>query len=147
MSSALRPQSFANHRAFPPLYYVAAGLVLVVDAGHRIWLAFGVPGFWSVWSALAGVALVLVWAASRGLPQLVQDRVIRHEMQLRLERLLGPARRADIERLELPQRIALRFASDAELPALFERVLKGELARPDDIKRAVGDWQADWLRV
>ncbi|NOT32172.1 MAG: hypothetical protein HOP15_17130, partial [Planctomycetes bacterium] len=66
---------------------------------------------------------------------------------LRLERLLGPARRAEIERLELPQRIALRFASDEELPGLFERVLKGGFAKPDDIKRGVRNWQADWLRV
>jgi len=146
-STSIRPQSFENHRAYPPAHYIAAGLVLLIDAGHRAILAFGAPGFWSAWSALAGLALVLVWAASRGRAQLVQDRVIRLEMQLRLERLLGPARRADLERLELPQRIALRFASDAELPALLERVLKGELTHPDDIKRAVRDWQADWLRV
>ncbi len=146
-SPAIRPQSFQNHRAIPAASYLLAGLVLAADAGHRAWLAFGAPGLWSICSALAGMALVIVWYASRRRAQIVQDRVIRLEMQLRLERLLGPARRAEIEHLELPQRIALRFAGDEELPALFERVRKGEFAKPDDIKRSVKNWQADWLRV
>jgi hypothetical protein len=146
-SPSVRPQSFQNHRAIPPVSYLLAGLVLAVDAGHRAWLAFGAPGLWSVWSALVGMALVIVWYASRRRAQIVQDRVIRLEMQLRLERLLGPARRADFERLELPQRIALRFAGDEELPKLLERVLAGQLVAPDDLKREVKSWQADWLRV
>jgi hypothetical protein len=147
MSSTNRPQSFSNHRAIPPAYYFLAGLVLVVEFGHRIWLAFGAPSFWSVWSVLTGAALLAVWFASRRCAQIVQDRVIRLEMQLRLERLLGTARGADFARLELPQRIALRFAGDEELPKLLERVLAGQLVRPDDIKREVKSWQADWLRV
>ena len=142
-----RPQSFANHRAIPPATFLLAGLVLLVQAGRATWLAVGTPGFWSAWSALAWIALLVVWFASRRRAQIVQDRLIRLEMQLRLERLLGAARRADFERLTLPQRIALRFAGDAELPGLFERTLAGEFARPDDLKRAVKDWQADWLRV
>jgi hypothetical protein len=43
--------------------------------------------------------------------------------------------------------IALRFAGDAELPSLVERTLQGEFARPRDIKRAVTDWQSDYLRA
>jgi len=143
----VRPQTFANHRAMPPAYYLLAGLVLLVETVHRAWLALHAPDFWSVWSVLVGCALIVVWVASRMRAQLVQDRVIRLETQLRFERVLGAAHRADIERLTLPQRIALRFAGDAELPALVERVLKGELVEQDDIKRAVKDWQADWLRV
>lgn len=146
-AASIKPQSFANHRAIPPLLFLAAGLVLLVEAGHRIWVAIGAPDFWSVWSALVGMALLVVWAASRFRAQIVQDRVIRLEMQLRLERVLGAARRADIAQLELPDIIALRFASDAELPALFDEVAAGKFAKPDDIKRRVKDWQADWLRV
>jgi len=147
MSSNSRPQSFANHRAIPPLDWMLAGLVLLVETLHRAWLALAAPQFWNLWSVLVGGALIAVFLASRRRAQIVQDRVIRLEMQLRLERLLGAGRKADIERLTLPQRIALRFAGDAELPALFERTLRGELARPADVKRAVKDWQADWLRV
>lgn len=147
MSAIVRPQSYANHRAIPPASYLLAGLVLAVEAGHRLWLALGTPDFWTIWGALAWVALFLTWAASRLRARIVQDRVVRLEMQLRLERLLGPGRRADIARLELPQLVALRFEGDALLPGLVERVLAGELVRPNDIKRAVKDWQADWLRV
>ncbi len=148
MSSALaRPQSFANHRAFPPLWFFLIGLVLMVEAGQRAWLAFQAPGFWSVWAVLVALAWFGVWVASRMRAQIVQDRVIRLEMELRLERLLGPARRAEVAKLELDQLIALRFAGDAELPALLARVTAGELVRRDDIKRGVKDWQADWLRV
>jgi hypothetical protein len=45
------------------------------------------------------------------------------------------------------QLIALRFAGDAELPGLVERTLKGEFEKPRDIKAAITDWQADWLRA
>lgn len=146
-TEAPRPQSFQNHRAWPPPLYLAAGFVLLVEACHRAWLAVKEPGLWALWSALAGSALLVVWNESRRRAQIVQDRVIRLEMSLRLERLLGPARRGDVERVELPQLIALRFASDAELPALLDEVLAGRLAKPDDIKRRVIDWQRDWLRV
>ena len=47
----------------------------------------------------------------------VQNRVIRLEMTLRLQRILGPAAAADaLAKLPLGRLIALRFASDAELP-------------------------------
>lgn len=148
MSASLdRPQSFANHRALPSPAYLLAGLVLAVEFGHRAWIAYRHPAFWNLFAGFLGVALLVVWYASRRRAQIVQDRVIRLEMQLRLERLLGPARRGEIARLALDHLVALRFASDAELPALVGAVLEGELASPDDIKRRVKDWQADWLRV
>ena len=54
---------------------------------------------------------------------------------------------ADIERLGLGQLIALRFASDAELPALIDEVLAQGIRSRDEIKEKVKDWQADWMRV
>lgn len=141
------PQTFANHRAIPPASYLAAGLVLLVFTARRAWLAALDPGFDSVLFALVGLALLVTWHHARTRAMRVQDRVIRLEMRLRLERLLGPERRADVERLALDQLIALRFASDEELPALFEQVLAGRIVEPKEIKRGVKGWQADWLRV
>ena len=44
-------------------------------------------------------------------------------------------------------RFALRFAGDAEMPGLVQRVLSGELTRSRQIKGAITDWQADWQRA
>jgi len=100
-----------------------------------------------MWHATAAAALLVVWFAGRRNALVVQDRVIRLEMRLRLERVLPPSQRGDVDRLSLGQLVALRFAGDAELPALVADVLRENIASRDDIKRRVKDWQADWLRV
>jgi hypothetical protein len=43
--------------------------------------------------------------------------------------------------------VGLRFAPDDELPELVRRVLGGELAGRNDIKRAVRNWRADHQRI
>jgi uncharacterized protein DUF6526 len=152
-NAAERPQTYANHRAALPAIWMAAGIVILIDIGRRAWLAFHErslgPDHWLVhlWYVVLLSAVLVVWYQSRRRAQIVQDRVIRLEMRVRLERVLGGARRADIERLTVPQLVGLRFASDAELPALVEDVLAGRLTGQDEIKRRVKDWQADWLRV
>lgn len=140
----MKSQTYANHRALPSIPFALAGVALLTWAGFNLWQAVRAPscGAW-----LAGVgtcALLVVWFATRRNAQTVQDRLIRLEMQVRLNRLM-PNR--DLAALVLPQVIALRFASDQELPTLVERTIKGELRTPDEIKRAITDWQADWLRV
>ena len=69
----------------------------------------------------------------------LQDRIIRLEVHGRLERL---GRGAGFSRLTTRQIVALRFASDAEIPALLDRALAENLTA-DQIKAAVTDWQAD----
>jgi hypothetical protein len=140
------PQTYANHRAIPPQSFIVAGLVFATSiVWHGIVLARA-PSTDAVIGLLVALALMTVLFASRRNAQIMQDRIIRLEMRLRLERLLPPARHADLDRLSLPQLIALRFASDAELPALVERALAGSLA-PNAIKRQITVWQSDWLRV
>jgi hypothetical protein len=43
--------------------------------------------------------------------------------------------------------VALRFASDAELPELVRDVLEGRLTTQKAIKQRVKDWQGDYLRA
>jgi hypothetical protein len=147
------PQTYANHRAKLPGLWLAAGVVILLDVLRRGWLAWHEralgAGRWAVdlWYVVLLSAVLVVWYESRRRAQIVQDRVIRLEMRLRLERVLGTARRSDVERLSVPQLVGLRFASDAELEALVDDVLAGRVTKQDDIKRRVKDWQADWLRV
>ena len=77
----------------------------------------------------------------------VQDRVIRLEERLRLERILPDELRSGIGQLTTDQLIGLRFASDAELAGLVRRVLAGELTDRRSIKQAVENWCADHQRI
>ena len=99
---------------------------------------------------LQGVALVMLAVAvllgvfiTRAYALRLQDRIIRLEMQTRLTRL---GRGDEMSRLDLRQLIALRFASDAELPPLMARAVAEKLTA-DQIKRAITNWQGDYLRT
>jgi len=140
----MKSQSYANHRALPKPIFVVAGVAILTWAGFNLWQAVGHPSCGAWLAAVGTTALLPVWFGARRNAQIMQDRIIRLEMHVRLARLL-PGR--DVSVLTLPQLVALRFASDREMPALVERTLAGELTTPDSIKRAVTDWQADWLRV
>jgi hypothetical protein len=143
----LRPQSFATHRNFPALFFrVATPLVLVS-------LALAVAVLWRERSLvgialLAGsVAMVVCLLAARVMANTVQDRVIRLEMRLRLLEVLPSDLHPRIADLSLRQLVGLRFASDRELPDLVARCLSGELKGSEAVKRAVRDWQPDFLRA
>jgi hypothetical protein len=139
-------QSLANHRAIPSPLFLGCSLILAVNL---VWQAIGLfqaPAFASALAVLVALALLGALFAARSQAQIVQDRLIRLEMRLRLERVLPPERQADIARLTLPQLVGLRFASDGELPALVQETLAQSLTNAA-IKRRVTAWQADWLRV
>ncbi len=137
-------QSYANHRAVPRITLVA-GAILLADLVVRIVGALRGPSLAAAWAVLPAAALLVVFFNARRKAQIVQDRVIRLEMRLRLARVLPADRQAEIARLTLPQLVALRFAGDGELPELVARALGG--AMPDALKQAVRDWQEDRLRV
>jgi hypothetical protein len=104
------------------------------------------PSFDTVVPMLLALALVVMLFALRTFPMVVQDRVIRLEMRLRLAEILPADLRPRIRELEPAQLIALRFASDAELPDLVRQVLDQRIAKGEPIKRLIKDWQADYLR-
>jgi len=147
------PQNFENHGKTPwPLIYVSIAGIVVVLVGLAGTAMLALDGNWA--GALVGVcacaaALLAVGAGTvaRFNALMLQDRLIRLEMRLRLARLLPPELQARIDELTVPQLIALRFASDEELPGLTEKVLEKQLTASAEIKKAVSNWQADHMRV
>jgi hypothetical protein len=135
-------QTYANH-VYRARAWSITWLVAVLAFLAMTYHAFEEPTYVSF--ALAALAGVVVSAVSliRVFAIRLQNRIIRLEMRVRLARL---GREQDLHRLSMPQLVALRFASDAELPALIDRTLSENLTS-DAIKRAVRDWQGDYLRT
>lgn len=138
-------QNFQNHTRIEPLFHVLTfGLLAInlVRAGRAAWpfSAHALPDL-----SLA-IALVLLAWFTRVFPLKAQDRVIRLEERLRV-RELAPQLAVRFDALPIAQVTALRFASDAEFPALLQKVLDGKLSAPNDIKAAIQNWRADELRV
>ena len=139
---AQESQTYANH-AYRPIAWnitVVAGLIafvilLIHSYQEPTYVSFALLALAGV--LLSAVSLIRVFAIR------LQNRIIRLEMQVRLARL---GRERDLQRLTIPQLVALRFGSDAELPALIDRVIAESLT-PDAIKRAVRDWQGDFMRT
>jgi hypothetical protein len=98
------------------------------------------------WWIVVSVALFGLAELSRRSALKAQDRVIRLEERLRLATLLSAGDLALSQSLTESQLIALRFASDEEIPALVARALKEDLSQ-DQIKQAIVHWRPDHFRV
>jgi hypothetical protein len=139
-------QSYSNHLRWLPPWHFFAVPVVSLNAAVELVRFVRAPSLGSAWTALFAIAITTGLIFARWMPLRVQDRVIRLEETLRLERLL-PGRAMDIERLTRDQLIGIRFASDAEVPHLMDRIMSGELVTRDDVKRAVQHWRPDHSRA
>lgn len=140
-------QSYANHARWSPVYHFFVSPVVGLYALYMLWVAIRSPSLATAADALVALAIYAGLIMARIFALTVQNRMIRLEERLRLERLLPADRLAASHTLSTRQLIALRFASDGELPGLVDRVLAGELAEPKAIKQAVREWRPDYLRV
>jgi dolichyl-phosphate-mannose--protein O-mannosyl transferase len=122
------------------------GVFLINFVWRLVQLKDGIT-FGSIMNVLMGAAFLVIFFYARIFALTVQDRVIRLEMRLRMERLLPPDLRARISEFTVPQLVALRFAGDEELPLLARQVLEEKLNDRKTIKRRVKNWQADFLRA
>lgn len=144
---AQRTQSFESHtRWFPPYHFVTQPILVgtLVVAFRELAQH---PSGATLWGAIAALGIFTGIAFSRVQTITVQNRVIRLEETLRMQRLLPASQQGDISKLSVADFIALRFASDAELPDLVRRVVSGEFASPKEIKRAIKTWRPDFLRA
>lgn len=142
-----KTQSFENHAKTVPLFHYVAFPILAINLFWSIYRLIRHFSAENVLSLLLAVAFVLMFFFARVFALAVQDRVIRLEMRLRLQQLLPPDLRARIPEFALGQLIALRFASDAELPELARKVLEEKVTDRKAIKKMIRDWQPDELRA
>ena len=145
--SAVRTQTYANHRRFFALYHYIALPIVALNVVYTAINAIRAPSQANIWAFVFGVGIAAGLLAARTMVLIVQNRVIRLEQRLRLVALLPDHLRGRIVELNLSQLIGLRFASDAELPSLVGRCLAGELKNAEAVKKAITSWQADFLRA
>jgi hypothetical protein len=141
-------QTLKNHtKVFPPFHFFVMP-VLVINLGVQI---YRMKNFWFSYTAALGVlialALILGFLSARMFALSVQDRVIRLEERLRYQLLLPVDLQPRIEEFTVSQLVALRFASDTELPALARKVLDEKMLERKAIKQLVKNWKPDHLRA
>lgn len=150
-------QNMDNHVRYVPLFHFVAVPILLVNFIYGIYtlvIAVRNPGpnhaagiLDNVINLLLAFALIVIAFAGRVFALSVQDRVIRLEEQQRFERLLPADLRSRIPEFTREQFVALRFASDAELPALARTVLDQRIHDRAAIKQMVKEWRGDYLRA
>ena len=140
------PQNFSHHTRRDPLFHFFILPVFAITLIATIVHLARRPGLYSAWLVVVVIAAIAAILEIRLYALKVQDRVIRLEERLRLASLLDASLRPRIAELTESQLVALRFASDAELPALAARALNEKLAA-QEIKKAIQHWRPDYWRV
>lgn len=139
-------QTFKNHtRLLPPFHFFVLP-VLFINFLNEIRHVYLAPSRHFAWTLVEAAALLTLGLLARTMAITVQNRVIRLEMRLRLKDALPFDLHGRINELTPKQLVALRFASDDEMPALVRDVLAGNLATQKAIKERVKNWQGDYLR-
>lgn len=142
----MKEQNFKNHMRFDPPFHFFLLPMFLLNLVFCIAHAFRHPGPFDDWMAVMALVLMFFALLMRMYAMKNQDRIIRLEERLRLERLCSEPLRARVPQLTARQLIGLRFASDAELAALAQRALDEKLSEKD-IKAAVKNWRADYSRA
>jgi hypothetical protein len=143
-------QNLANHTKFFPLFHFFVLPVLLVNLGiqvYRLYEFWNTFTFRGIFNVLLALALIAGFLSARRFALAVQDRVIRLEERLRYQRLLPADLQPRIEEFSVAQLVSLRFASDAELPALARKVLDEKMQERKAIKQLVKNWKPDYLRA
>ncbi len=130
-----------THLILAPIFFASLIFAIYLTVFHRADNPVLYP-----WMIVLSVALFLLNVQSRTYALRVQDRVIRLEERLRLSTLLPREELVQVLSLTTPQLIGLRFASDAELPALARRAVQENLSAAA-IKGAVEVWRPDNARI
>jgi hypothetical protein len=145
-----QPQTYKNHTRFDPLFHFMTIPLLLITL---IWAIYLTVHDWPrhhhgshILGILLSVLCLFIAGVARSSALRAQDRTIRLEERIRYAAVLSAADATAASALTLRQIIALRFASDAELPALVRRALSENLT-PKQIKESITTWRPDHCRV
>lgn len=141
-----KEQNLANHGRFDPMFHGFLFLGSLLFLGATIYQLIQSTTWWNAVLVFGVFWLIVLMLKTRLYALKVQDRVIRLEERLRLAQLLPGAMQGRIGELREGQLIALRFASDAEVPGLVEKILAGNLDAKQ-IKQSIQRWRPDYWRV
>ena len=139
-------QNFKNHSRYIPLWHYIVPfvmLVLLIFSIINIIHADARNHYSSVLLMLISVLFIVFYWYTRAFALRAQDRAIRAEENFRHFILTG---KPLDNRLRMGQIIALRFASDDEMPALANRAAQEKML-PKEIKEAIKTWRPDFNRV
>ena len=142
-----QPQNYKNHAKMVPGFHYVGSLLLLALLISAISGVVRSPSVATAMTLILVLTLVLIGFYARSFALGVQDRVIRLEERLRMERVLPEDLQERIPEFSTDQLIGLRFAPNEELEDLARRVLSGELTDRKQIKMAVKNWRADHERV
>jgi len=144
----MKEQNYANHaRYVTGFHFVLLPVIFLCTLASfvNIWMQLSAGE--NIFSAIL-ISLLFICCLSgafftRRFATNLQDRAIRAQETLRYFIL---TRNPLDKRITPAQIIALRFASDDEFVTLAERAANEELT-PDEIKKEIKQWRADYHRV
>lgn len=141
-------QNLSNHTRFSPPFHFFVLPVMLLNFGWSIYrwkvVEFSFDGLVSV---IFAFAVLIGFISVRTMAMKVQDRVIRLEERLRFERVLPADLQSRIPEFTIQQLVALRFASNSELPELARKVLDENVKDRKAIKQLIKTWRPDYLRA
>jgi hypothetical protein len=142
----MKEQNFKNHaQMVPGFHYLTFGAIVALIGGSVNYFLKATPENKYLASLIVLTSIIFVFIAwfSRTFALKAQDRAIRAEENLRHYVLTGKLLPTN---LTVGQIVALRFAPDAEFPALVNKAATENLAGKA-IKQSIQNWKADFYRV
>ena len=139
-------QNYEHHTKWDPITHFILGPLFLINLLVRIAHVYRHPGIVAGWEVVLAIGLILLNVKVRLYSLRIQDRLIRAEERQRLAALVPEPLRSRLDELTVGQLIALRFASDAEVPTLVQRAVVDRM-NGKDIKKAIQVWRPDYLRV
>ena len=142
----MKEQNFNNHsQMVPGFHYLTFGGIIALLGGSINYLlkSSAENKYLAALLVLTSVVFILIAWFTRIFALKAQDRAIRAEENLRHYVLTGKLLPSS---LRVGQIVALRFAPDAEFPALVEKAAAGNLSGKE-IKQSIQNWKADFYRV